>query len=89
MHLTEQEQRQINELVAEVEAKSGARMPVAVIGKADAYPEIPWKAFAVGAAVAALFVMVEQLPPPDWARMRSAVFDVVVVPGARGSSGDW
>ena len=59
MHLTEQEQQQINELVAEVEAKSGARMPVAVIGKADAYPEIPWKAFAVGAAVAALFVMVE------------------------------
>ena len=41
MHLTEQEQQEINGLVAEVEAASGARFVVAVIGKADAYPEIP------------------------------------------------
>ena len=52
MHLTQQEQQQINRLVAEVEAASGAEVVVAVIGKADAYPEIPWKAFALGAAMA-------------------------------------
>lgn len=48
MHLMEQEQRQINELVAEVEAKSGAQVRIAVIGTADTFPEIPWKALAVG-----------------------------------------
>lgn len=41
MRLSEQEQSQINELVADVEAKSGAQVVVAVIGNADAYPEIP------------------------------------------------
>jgi putative membrane protein len=55
MYLTEQEQQQINRLVAEVEAASGAQFVVAVIGKADVYPEIPWKAFALGAAMASLF----------------------------------
>lgn len=87
MHLTEQEQQQINELVAEVEAKSGAQVLVAVIGKADAYPEIPWKAFAVGAAVAALFVAVKELLHLDWASMHSVVFDVVVVLGAGAALG--
>ena len=87
MHLTEQEQQQINELVAEVEAKSGAQVLLAVIGKADAYPEIPWKAFAVGAAVAAVLVMVEELLHPDWASMHSAVFHVVVILGAGAALG--
>ena len=87
MHLTQQEQQQINELVTEVEAKSGAQVLVAVIGKADAYPEIPWKAFAVGAAVAALFVMADALLHPDWASLHSVVFDVVVVLGAGAALG--
>jgi putative membrane protein len=52
MHLTAQEQQQINRLVAEVEAASGAQLVIAVIGKADSYPEIPWKAFALGVAAA-------------------------------------
>ena len=56
MHLTSQEKQQINGLVAELEAASGAQLIVAVIGKADAYPEIPWKAFALAAVTAALVV---------------------------------
>lgn len=36
MHLTAQEQQQINGLVAEVEATSGVQFIVGVIGKADA-----------------------------------------------------
>jgi hypothetical protein len=43
MHVAEQEQSQINELVAGAEAKSGAQVLIA-IAKAVAYPEIPWKA---------------------------------------------
>lgn len=82
MHLGEQEQKQINELVAEVEAKSGAQVLLAVIGKADAYPEIPWKAFAAGASVAALIVILDGLLQPGWASIHSAVFDVVAILGA-------
>lgn len=56
MHLAEHEQSQIIGLVAEFEAKSGAEALVAVVGNADTYPEIPWKAFALGAALAALLM---------------------------------
>ena len=66
MHLTTQEQQQINELVAEVEAGSGAEFIVAVIGKADVYPEIPWKAFALGAAGAALLVAGVEFGLASW-----------------------
>lgn len=87
MRLSEQEQSQINELVADVEAKSGAQVVVAVIGKADAYPEIPWKAFALGTAVAALLVILDDLLHPNWASLHSAVFDVVVILGAGAACG--
>ena len=66
MHIDEQEQSQINELVAGAEAKSGAQVLIAIIAKADAYPEIPWKAFAIGAALAALILMADAVYRPDW-----------------------
>jgi hypothetical protein len=52
MHLAEQEQQQINELVAQAETKSGAQVLVVIVAKADAYPEIPRKAFSIAAAFA-------------------------------------
>lgn len=58
MHLAEEEQREINRLVTEAEAKSGAQLMIVIVAKADAYPEIPWKAFAIGSAFAGLIVMV-------------------------------
>jgi putative membrane protein len=79
MHLTTQEQQQINELVAEVEAASGAQFIVAVIGKADAYPEIPWKAFALGAVIAALIVASAELGFTSWPVPRAIVFNLMVV----------
>lgn len=42
--------------VAEVEKRTGVQIVVAVIEKSDSYPELPWKAFALGAAVAGLAV---------------------------------
>ena len=87
MHLTEQEQSQINELVAEVEAESGAQVLVALIGKADVYPEIPWKAFSFAVAVTALVVMLDEWLDPNWAGIHSAVLDVVVILGIGAASG--
>ena len=49
MHVTEEEQRQINKLVSEAEAQSGIQALIVIVSKADAYPEIPWKAFAMAA----------------------------------------
>jgi hypothetical protein len=82
MHLTQQEQQQINGLVAEVEAATGAQVLAAVIGKADSYPEIPWKAFASGAAIAAFSVVLTDWLRPGWTSAHSAVFDAIAILGS-------
>lgn len=87
MYLTPQEQQQINGLVAEVEAATGAQVLVAVIGKADSHPEIPWKAFASGAAIAALAIVLEDWLRPGWAGPYSAIFDVIAILGAGAALG--
>ena len=79
MHLTPQEQQQINGLVAEVEAASGAQLIVAVIDKADAYPEIPWKAFALAAVTAALVVAPIEIGLVAASALRSSGLDLLVV----------
>ncbi|HEX5804225.1 MAG TPA: TPM domain-containing protein [Azospira sp.] len=54
MHLSESERRQIGERAARIEARTGAQLVAAVVGKCDAYPEIPWKAFALAVSMTAL-----------------------------------
>jgi putative membrane protein len=82
MHLTPQEQQQINGLVAEVEAASGAQLIVAVIGKADAYPEIPWKAFALAAVTSTLLVTPVELGLVAAPALRTSALGSLVVLGA-------
>jgi putative membrane protein len=79
MHLSAQEQQQINGLVAEVEAASGAQFMVAVIGKADAYPEIPWKAFALATVIAALLVAPVELGLVTWPALRAPALGLLIV----------
>ncbi len=42
--------------MAAFEQATGAQAVVSVVDRCDSYPEIPWRAFALGAAFAALFV---------------------------------
>ncbi|MCW5604892.1 MAG: hypothetical protein KIT18_10150 [Burkholderiales bacterium] len=87
MYLTPQEQQQINELVAEVEAKTGTRIVTAIVAKADTYPEIPWKAFAVGAAIASLGVILAQWLRPDWTDEHFVTFSVLAILGTGATCG--
>jgi len=82
MHLTEQEQQEINRLVAEVEAASGAQFVVAVIGKADAYPEIPWKAFALGVTSAASLVATAAFLRGNWPMLDSVLAALTITLGS-------
>ena len=54
MRMTEQDRTSIAARVAVLEARTGTQVVTAVVGKSDSYPEAPWKAFALGAAAAAL-----------------------------------
>ena len=81
MHLTEQEQQQINRLVAEVEAASGAQLVVAVVAKSDTYPEIPWKAFALGVATAGTLIAVAGLLHTDWSPRHAVALATMILLG--------
>lgn len=79
MVLTAQERQEINELAQQFEATSGAQVVAAVVGKADDYPDIPWKAFALGAALAAMAVVADEFIHPDWASIHTPLRDVAAI----------
>lgn len=82
MPLSEKEQQQINTLVGRFEADTGIQALAAVVGKADAYPEIPWKAYAIGSALGALAVVFSPLPLVDWSGGSTFAFHAMAILGA-------
>ena len=66
MHFTDQEEIRIRAAAERLEARTGVQVLAAVIGKADHYPEVPWKAFALAASLAALVLAVQSLLDPPW-----------------------
>ena len=79
MVMTAQERQQINELAQQFEAATGAQAVAAIVGKADEYPDIPWKAFALGAALAAMAVVADEFIHPDWASIHTPLRDVAAI----------
>jgi putative membrane protein len=64
--LTEQERQQLDRRVADAEKRTGAQIVLAVVKRSDVYAELPWKAFALGAAGAGLAVTALDLLRPGW-----------------------
>ena len=54
MNLSDTERNTLTERAARLEARTGVQVVATVVGRCDAYPEIPWKAFALASALAAL-----------------------------------
>ena len=79
MVLTAQERQEINDLARQFETATGAQALAAIVGKADDYPDIPWKAFALGAAMAALAVVADGVIRPDWATIHTPLRDVAAI----------
>ena len=82
MRLTEEEQSLISRRVAGLEARTGAQTVTALIGRSDSYPEAPWKAFALGAALAALYSAARSLIAYEWEAGQSALDQAVVILGS-------
>ena len=82
MRLTEEEQSVLSRRVAGLEARTGTQAVAAVIGKSDSYPEAPWKAFALGAALAALYSAARSLIAYEWEAGQSAIDQAVVILGS-------
>jgi putative membrane protein len=79
MPLTNKERQQINTLVARFEADTGIQAVAAVTGKADAYPEIPWKAYAMGSAFGALAAAFNPVVISGWSQASIIAFDAMVI----------
>jgi hypothetical protein len=48
MYLTHTEADNIEQHTASLEAHAGVQVITAVVGRADVYAELPWRAFALG-----------------------------------------
>jgi putative membrane protein len=73
--LNEQERLNLEQKVTDAEKRTGAQLVLAVTEKSDSYAELPWKAFALGAAIAGLAtVLPGRLLPPLW----SPPFDMLI-----------
>lgn len=77
MHLTPQEADAVEARIARVEASTGVEVVTAIVGRSDAYPEVVWKAFALGVALGALVVAWLDLARPDWVTAHSTWLGVV------------
>lgn len=85
MFLTPPDADAVNALVARVEARTGAQVVTAIVGKSDAYPELPWAAFALGASLAACALVVADLLRPQWITSATALLHAVTILGAGAS----
>jgi len=80
MTFTADEERRIQTAAEQLEEHTGVQVLAAVIGKADHYPEVPWKAFALAASLAALLLAIQvSLDPPWFAPVHAAIYAFAVL----------
>jgi putative membrane protein len=64
--VTADEAAAIERAIAALEARVGVQVVAAVVPRSDGYPELAWRAFALGAAIAALVALVIDVARPEW-----------------------
>jgi putative membrane protein len=65
-YLNDQERIKLDQRIAEAEKRTGAQIVLAVIERSDSYVELPWKAFALGAAGGGLVAAWFGFFQPGW-----------------------
>jgi putative membrane protein len=65
-----------------VEARTGAQVVVALIARTDRFHGLRWRAFAMGAAMAALAMVLADLWRPDWVSSHTVIVTAAVIVGA-------
>jgi len=82
--LEAQAENAVRQRVAALEAVTGIEAVSAVITRADSYPEIPWKAFALGSSLAALATVAVALCQPGWEALEAVLETATVILAAGG-----
>lgn len=81
MLLTVTESAAVNAEVARAEARTGVEIVAVVTLRSSHYPQIPWKAFALGAALAGAALVVAEWRNPGWPAAQRALVDAVAILG--------
>jgi putative membrane protein len=80
MYFKDDEEGRIQSAIEQIEARTGVQVLAEVIGKADHYPEAPWKAFALAASLASLVVAIQAALDPPWiAPVQAAIYAIAVL----------
>lgn len=77
--LNDQDRSHLDQLVVEVEKKTGAQLVLSVIERCDDYPELPWKAFALGVAIVSLIMLAMDMINPVWISNTAVLLAVVTI----------
>jgi putative membrane protein len=78
-YLAPAEAAAIDTLAARIEARTGVQIATAIVGRSDAYPEAPWKAFALGASLAAFVTVLADARQPQWVTSYTALVHAAIV----------
>lgn len=82
MYFNSDQTARLNDLIKNVEQRTGIELVTAVVGKCDSYPEIPWKAFALAAALSGLAMLIQTIVRPGWTAGMSVPPSLFVIFGA-------
>lgn len=80
--LSDRERTELDQRIADAEKRTGAQIVLAVIGRSDSYAELPWKTFALGAAIAGPAAALISILRPVWTQSVAALLIVVATLGA-------
>jgi putative membrane protein len=85
--VTPQESAAIERRIGAVEAATGVQVVAAIVPRSDDYPEIPWRAFALGASVAAFIAIAIDVGRPDWLSAQALLMQAVTILGVAAVAG--
>ncbi|MBN1892906.1 hypothetical protein JW906_00345, partial [bacterium] len=80
--LSSQDRKRLEERIADAEKRTGAQIVLAVIGRSDVYAELPWIAFALGASLAGLAVILADAFSNAWPSRSALLIQVASILGA-------
>ena len=69
----------VERAIARVEAATGVQIVAAIVPRSDAYPEIPWRAFALGASLTGLVALVVDLARPGWLTAQALLVQTLAI----------
>jgi putative membrane protein len=77
--LSDHERNRLDQRIADAEKRTNAQIVIAVIKRSDDYSELPWKAFALSASVAGLFVVILDLLLNSWVSHTTVLITAAVM----------